>query len=72
MIRDKGVSAYGPCAGLPALAGALREKLAVENGLPGVSSAAHKLCSLTLIWVRCLVSRSSAGLGALVVREACK
>ncbi|CAL5223689.1 g6241 [Coccomyxa viridis] len=35
VIRDKGVSAYGPCAGLPALASALREKLATENGLPG-------------------------------------
>ena len=43
LIRDKGVSAYGPCAGLPALAGALRQKLASENGLPGVSSA--KPCS---------------------------
>ena len=48
VIRDKGVSAYGPCAGLPALAGALREKLANENGLPGVSSAVHKADTLVL------------------------
>ena len=39
LIRDKGISSYGPAAGLPALAGALRQKLADENGLPGVSIA---------------------------------
>ena len=53
LIRDKGVSAYGPCAGLPALAGALRQKLASENGLPGVSSA--KPCSFQSFWI--LVSK---------------
>ena len=53
VIRDKGVSAYGPCAGLPALVGALRQKLAAENGLPGVRTAAPRpLCALASVCSR--------------------
>ena len=36
LVKDKGVSAYGPCAGLPSLTDALKEKLAAENNLPDV------------------------------------
>lgn len=37
VVREKSVSAYGPCAGLPALISALKEKLATQNKLPDVS-----------------------------------
>ena len=49
LIRDKGISAYGPCAGLPALAGALQQKLANENALPGVISAKSCLRDTSLL-----------------------
>ena len=38
-LRDAGTSFYGPCAGLPALVNALKQKLAAENGMPDVSRA---------------------------------
>ncbi|CAL8463420.1 g2954 [Coccomyxa elongata] len=34
LVRNKSVSAYGPCAGLNSLTDALKEKLATENNLP--------------------------------------
>ena len=37
-LREPGLSAYGPCAGMPALVAALKAKLAAENGLEDVSS----------------------------------
>ena len=61
LIRDKGISAYGPCAGLPALAGALRQKLANENGLPEVSSAKpHNFQSSPGFWSAYLVTTPEA------------
>lgn len=36
LVRDRSISAYGPCAGLPVLTDVLKEKLATENGLPEV------------------------------------
>ena len=38
-LTDAGTSFYGPCAGLPALVDALKQKLANENGLPNVRHA---------------------------------
>ena len=35
LLADPSMSSYGPCAGLPALVSALRQKLEVENGLVG-------------------------------------
>ena len=39
-LREPGLSAYGPCAGMPALVAALKAKLAAENGLAHVRAAA--------------------------------
>ena len=39
MLGEPSVNAYGPDEGLPVLREALRQKIAEENGLRGVSTA---------------------------------
>ena len=72
VIRDRGISAYGPCAGLPALAGALREKLSAENGLSGVSTlhlSAHSILLLPVHTAHALTPEPRAGLPAYVTYD---